>query len=84
MEPAHSQTMTPNLPWSLLGGAEVDLSFVDVETHVRKYLTIKFVPYKINHNKILCYIDLHVRSYLTNKVVSYKYIFPNKITCKIA
>ena len=47
MEPAHSQTMTPNLPWSLLGGAEVDLSYVDVEAHVVKYLTIKFVPYKI-------------------------------------
>ena len=56
MESAHSQTMTPNLPWSLLGGAEVDLSFVDVEAHVVKYLTIKFVPYKIILNKILGYM----------------------------
>ena len=72
MEPAHSQTMTPNLPWSLLGGAEVDLSFVDVEAHVVKYLTIKFVPYKIMLNKNLGYVDVHLRSYLTNKIVPYR------------
>ena len=72
MEPAHSQTMKPNLPWSLLEGAEVDLSYVDVEAQLVKYLTIKFVPYKIMLNKILGYIDVHLRSYLTNKIVHYR------------
>ena len=56
MEPAHSQTMKPNLPWSLLEGAEVDLSYVDVEAQLVKYLTVKFVPYKIIPNKILGYM----------------------------
>ena len=72
MEPAHSQTMKPNLPWSLLEGAEVDLSFVDVEAHVVMYLTIKFVPYKIIFNKILGNMDVHLRLHLTNKIVPYR------------
>ena len=46
----------------------------DVEAHVMKYLTIKFVPYKI-----LGYIDVHVGSYLTKKVVPDKKYFTTKL-----
>ena len=78
MEPAHSQTMTPNLPWSLLGGAEVDLSFVDLEANAMKYLTITFVPYKYILTKFWAILEFYVRSYLTNKVVPYKTYFTTK------